>query len=304
MASYSAYGLTIQSEMEIPELSTNLNPSSRPDVVVRYSTVPVRGFSDPTGRGCAYRVTQDEVVYVKDRCGRFLVKNGSEIQVDPDSGVEDRVWRLSLFGPALGLLLIQRGLLVLHGGAVAFPEGTVLLLGPSGAGKSTLTGELCKQDGRLLTDDVVTIDPEKSPPQVLPGVPLLKLWPDAVEEAPDGVWTKVLHPDFNKVGRRMADSGLSEPSPVARIFLLGSGKKLARNALAGAEAFRPLMASLFAVRYGDDFLAELDGPDLLAKLSRLLQYAPIEILCRPSDRGLLPDTAAMVRAALNEEKSH
>ncbi len=303
MASYSAYGLTIQSEMEIPELSKNLNPSGRPDVVVRYANAAIKGFSDPTGMGCAHQVNQNTVVYAKDRCGRFLVNNGSEIQVDPDPGVEDRVWRLSLFGPALALLLIQRGKLVLHGGAVAFPEGTALLLGPSGAGKSTLTGELCNQGGRLLTDDVVTIDLEEDPPQVLPGVPLFKLWPDAVEEAPDGVWTRVLHPDFNKVGRRVEDAELSSPAPVSRVFVLAAGKKLARVPLAGAEAFRPLMASLFAARYGDSFLAGMDGSDLLAKLSRLLQYAPVELLCRPYDRGLLPDTAALVIISMKAEMS-
>ncbi len=303
MPMYSAYGLLLESELKIPELAAPNRGESGPDVFIRLGKVPQVPTSEDQDKGLAIRLNDQETVYSKGGCGRFLVRDGREIVVDPDDGVEARVVRLSLFGPALALILIQRGFLALHGGAVAFPEGTVILLGPSGAGKSTLTGELCRQGGKLFSDDVVVVDLAQSVPRVMPGVPLLKLWPDAVEEAPEGVWTRVLHPNFNKVGRRVEDVELSSPAPVSRVFVLAAGKDLTRMPLSGAEAFRPLMASLFAARYGDAFLSGMDGLDLLAKISRLLQYAPAEILCRPCDRGLLPDTAALIIDSLNSEMS-
>ncbi len=294
MPFHMAYGLAIQSEFEIPELLQVAPSGVTPEIQIRLGKLESGELADPQGKGCAYRVNSDEYLYIKNRCGRFLAKGGREIIVDPDPGVEDRVWRLSLFGPALGLLLIQRGYLVLHGGAVVVPGGAVLLLGPAGMGKSTLTAELCRQGARLLTDDVVTIDTDDSPPRALPGVPMLKLWPDAVDDAPKGTWTRVLHPDFDKVGRRMDEAAIADPAPVARVFILARGEQLMREPLTGNLAFRSLMASQFAARYGQVFISGLDGRELLARMTKLLQHAPVEILRRPRDRSLLGETARMV----------
>ncbi len=298
MPIHTAYGLSIESDFEIPELATFSGTFGNVDVKIRYGEVPFPRNGDSTGNGRAFRLGSGEFVYVKRDCGRFLVKDGTQIQVDPDPDIEDRVLRLSLFGPALALLLMQRGYLVLHGGAVAFSGNAVVLLGPAGMGKSTLTAELCKLGGELLTDDVVTIDTAENPPKVLPGVPLLKLWPDAVDEAPEGVWTKVLHPDFEKLGLRMKDTNLSSPAPVARVFFLGTGKELGREPITGAKAFTALMGAQFAARYGEDFISGLDGNELLGKLAMLIHHAPIEILRRPRDKSLLGLTAETIAASV------
>lgn len=300
MPRYSAYGLLIDSDIEIPELVRFADEGSARHLSIRLAPVPAVGDDDRSDTGQAYRLNDREMVYARHRCGRFLVRDGAEIDVDPEPGVEERVWRLSLFGPALGLLMIQRGYLVLHGGAVAWPEGAAILLGPGGSGKSTLTAELCQQGGRLLTDDVVVIDMSAAEPLALPGVPLLKLWPDAVERAPSGAWTKVLHPDFQKMGRRLDDSVLAGATPVARIFVLGQGPRIECEMLAGVDSFRAVMLSLFAARYGESFVSGLDGRDMLCQVTRLLENAPVELLRRPQDRGLLAETARMVQQRLHE----
>ncbi len=294
MPAYVAYGLTIQSQFPVPELLSHSGLIGSPDISFRFGKVEVPALGEDLVDGQAIPSSEGHFVYIKNRCGRFQIVNGTEIIVDPDPDVEDRVWRLSLFGPALALLLIQRGLLVLHGGAVAFPGGTIVLLGPAGMGKSTLTAELCKMGGKLLTDDVVTVEMGQAPPMVLPGIPVLKLWPDAVDSAPEGTWTKALHPDFDKLGRRLGDQDLAAPSPLARVFFLAVGERLEREKISGSLAFRALMASQFAARYGQTFVAELDGGDLLAKVAKLLDHAPVEILRRPRDRRLLPETAALI----------
>jgi hypothetical protein len=300
MPSYLAYGLTINSEFEIPELRSLSPDSVEPDVWIRRRRIAQPTPGDPTGKGRAYCLDSGETAYVKSESARFLVADGTEIVVEPEPDVDERVWRLSLFGPALALILIQRGFLVLHGGAVAFGDRAALVLGPGGMGKSTLTAELCQQGGSLLTDDVVAIDMDAAIPRVLPGVPLLKLWPDAVDAAPAGSWTKLLHPDFKKVGRRMDDAVLAAPSSVARIFVLAGGDELEREPLTGMDAFRALMASQFSARYGGGFLERLDGRDLLDKFTRLLEHTPVEVLRRPRDRDRLPETAALIRASIEE----
>ncbi len=295
MPCYHAYTLVLDSELDIPELPLAPASAEEPDIRCRWASVPPAPETQADAEdGQAYRLSADEILYVKQHCGRFLVRAGREILVEAEPGVEERVVRLSLFGPALALALLQRGLLILHGGAVAIGDQAVLVLGPSGTGKSTMTAELCHQGGRILTDDVVVMDTSASTIRVLPGVPLLKLWPDAVDDAPEGTWTEVLHPDFDKVGRRMDDAQLAGPTPVARIFLLGGGDDLARVPLGGADAFRAIMMSLFAARYGEAFVSGLDKRAMLGQVTRLLETAPVEVLRRPKDRGLLAASATMV----------
>jgi hypothetical protein len=298
---YKAYNLILESEIEIPELPVVGCSSHEADIRVHFGDVPLAphsGVSLEDGR--AFRLDDECLLYAKNNCGRFLIQGESEIVVAPDPGIEERVMRLSLFGPALGLLLIQRGYLVLHGGAVAFGDEAALLLGPGGAGKSTLTGELCRQGGKILTDDVVVVETRGEACTVMPGVPLLKLWPDAVEDAPEGVWSRELHPDFDKVGRRLDDKQLAEPTPVGQVVLLAGGESLDMTPVLGTDAFRALMMSLFATRYGDEFVSGLNPRHAMDQVSGLLRTASVTLLQRPRDRSLLEESAKLVRDCLRE----
>jgi len=300
MPIYSAYGLSIDSDIDIPELPLVGSSGPPPEISFRYDTVPEVDHLDIDGTGQAYRINTNETVYAKDKCGRFLIRNGREILVQKNPEAEDRVMRLSLFGPALGLLLMQRGLLVLHGGAVVFNGQVAVVLGPGGAGKSTMTAELFRQGGGLLTDDLVAVDMNQTPPVVLPGVPLLKLWPDAADMAPEDSNSNILHPDFDKIGCRLPDSALATPAPLAKIYLLGGGEELELKALGGIDAFRAIMMSLFAVRYGETFISGMDRQRMLRDVSLLLKSASVSVLRRPQDRGLLPATSALIIEDITE----
>lgn len=295
MPKYTAYGLTIESSFRIPELA--VSHRTHTDVRIHRASVPPVTAEEPGAPGIAYRVGETEMVYSRPGWGRFLVRDGRDLFADPAPQAEDRIWRLSLLGPALGLLLFQRGYLVLHGGAVVLGGGATLLLGASGSGKSTLTGELCQRGAGLLTDDVVAVDMSGRRPRVVPGIPFLKLWPDSVPMAPDGIDTTVLHPDFDKVGRRLADAALADAAPMDRIFVLAGGREVSTEPLVGARAFQAVMSSLFAVRYGKKFLGSLDGAMLLRDVSRILEGTPIAVLRRPRDHGLLSRTAEVVMAS-------
>ena len=111
--------------------------------------------------------------------GRFRVHNGEKIAWQrTDQSVSDQDLRTFLLGSAIGALMIQRGMLVLHGNALERDGQAIVCLGQSGAGKSTLAYALMQQGWRLLADDLVAITPES---QVLPGIPRIKLWHDAAK---------------------------------------------------------------------------------------------------------------------------
>jgi hypothetical protein len=111
--------------------------------------------------------------------GRFRITNGERIGWQrADAGVSDQDIRTFLLGSAVGALLIQRGMLVLHGNALEKDGQAIVCLGHSGAGKSTLAYALMQQGWRLLADDLVAVNGEG---MVLPGIPRIKLWHDAAK---------------------------------------------------------------------------------------------------------------------------
>jgi hypothetical protein len=78
--------------------------------------------------------------------GTLQVSHGRSIVVDADNA-DDRTAALWVLGPAMGVLLQQRGVLVLHASAVTMDGGVVAFLGHSGWGKSTMAAAMVA--GRL-----------------------------------------------------------------------------------------------------------------------------------------------------------
>jgi hypothetical protein len=109
--------------------------------------------------------------------GRFRISGGTTIAWSREHPeVADQDLRTFLLGSAVGALLIQRGILVLHGNALEKDGQAIVCLGHSGDGKSTLAYALMQRGWRLLADDLVALSADG---MVLPGIPRIKLWHDA-----------------------------------------------------------------------------------------------------------------------------
>jgi hypothetical protein len=114
-----------------------------------------------------------------DDIGCFRITAGERIAWHRQhSGVSDQDISTFLLGSAVGALLIQRGIFVLHGNALEKDGKAIVCMGHSGAGKSTLAYALMQQGWRLLADDLVAVSPDGL---VLPGIPRIKLWHDAAK---------------------------------------------------------------------------------------------------------------------------
>jgi hypothetical protein len=244
---YTAYGLSIQSDLALPEL---VAAEDRPevDVVVRLGSVrPVAPEGDWT-EGYVYGDAQEAYIYVEG-VGSILVRGGREIVVDPAPGVEERVLRLFLLGGALGLLLHQRGLFVLHASAVAVHDAAAVFLGMSGEGKSTMAAAMHARGHAVMVDDVVAIDLSAAGrPLVLPAFPQLKLWPDAtglLGDRPEAL--SLLHPDEEKRARPARDGFSQQPLPLAGIYVLDEGACPEIEPLRPQEAFAELLCYSYAV---------------------------------------------------------
>ena len=245
---YSLFGLHVRSELALPEL-LGADPQSEPQVIVRLGKVP-----DAPAPGVGPHLTEGGLLLVIDAVGRYFVKDGSTVVVEPYPGVPDANLRLYLLGSAMGVLLHQRGLLPLHANAVEIDGKAVAFMGASGAGKSTLAAWFHDRGFRIVADDVCAVLFDGERPFVAPGMPRLRLWKEALEGsgrqasefsrsyAGDDNWDKFDVPIPHETAVRAKVE-------LAGVYLLGKGEGLSISELRGLEATEAVFANTYRGSY-------------------------------------------------------
>ena len=300
MYSYAAYGFTLRSELALPELDVG---ASAPDVVLRLGTVGRRPLElDAQGDG-VWATTGEACRSVKN-VGTCLVRWGREIVVDPAPGVDERVLRLSILGPAFALLLHQRGCFVLHASAVQCGDGAIAFTGGSGWGKSTLAGAFHARGSALLADDLTALRIGTGCSTVLPGFPQLKLWPEAAASlgrVPAAL--SQLHPEFDKRACGARQGFSHRPLPLRRIYLLAEGPDLVIAPLRPQEALIALMPHWYGFRFGDRLLQVGDAAVRhFRQCAALANSVSVHRLTRPRQLGALGDVVDLVEEELAQER--
>ena len=299
MYSYIAYGLGIDSELTLPELDAG---DAAPDVRLRLGTVD-RKPTELDGQGDGFWATEDEACRYLANVGTCLVRHGREIIVEPLAGVDDRVLRLSILGPALSLVLHQRGRFVLHASAVESAHGAIAFMGGSGWGKSTLAAAFHARGHALVADDLTAIAVSADCSTVFPGFPQLKLWPEAVAslgEAPESL--PQLHPEFDKRARRATHGFSHRVLPLQCIYLLGEGPRVAIEPLPPHEALIALMPHWYGFRFGDRLLqVGARAVSHFQQCATLANTVSIRRLIRPRRLQALGDVARLVEDDLARE---
>lgn len=163
---FSLYGLAIQSAIDLPWAGRS--DASVPDVVIRRGTLKGGEVANP-----------EFVQFAVAGLAAYRITGGREIVVDAAPGAADADVRLYLTGSAMGVLLHQRGLLVLHANAIAIDGGAILFAGPSGAGKSSLAAWFAGQGHGVFADDVCPLAVGEGPIMALPGIARIRLDPVA-----------------------------------------------------------------------------------------------------------------------------
>ena len=302
MYSYVAYGLGIRSELPLPELVAGEAPA---DVVLRLGRVdrvPALEL-DRGGSGCW--ATAEEACRFMAGVGTVLVQSGRQIIVDPAVGVEDRVLRLSILGPAFALVLHQRGRFVLHASAVESTGSAVAFMGGSGWGKSTLAAALHARGCGIVADDLTAITVGAEGPTVFPGFPQLKLWPEAVVSlggAPETM--PQLHPLFEKRARQAIRGFSNKLLPLRRIYVLAEGAVPAiEPPLRPRDALLELMSHWYGSRFGDRLL-QVDGAagSHFLQCAALANSVTVRRLRRSRPLQALLDLARMVEDDLAHDR--
>lgn len=184
MNCYRVSGFLVASEIVLPGLIAAEQGchSVKPDVTIREASVP-QTLDGASASGPTWQIAGSRFLLAIPGVARFLIEGGQRITVAPEAGVPLSEVTVFLIGSAFGILLHQRGRIVLHASAVRVGGKAVLFCGASGAGKSTLAAALTRHGYPLVTDDVcaLSFDSEGRPMAMSDGRQL-KLWSQAIEK--------------------------------------------------------------------------------------------------------------------------
>jgi hypothetical protein len=238
----------IDSALTLPELTGRAeSDSAAVDVVIELGPVPWAPPPGSYGDGYVCGDMDEAYIYV-DGVGAFQIQAGRRIVIDPAPGVSEGRLRVFTLGGALGLLLHQRGLLVLHASAVLMAGGAVAFLGDSGEGKSTMAGAMHRAGYAVLADDMVAIDLAGERPALLPGFSRVKLWPAAAARMGyDPATLKEF--DAEDERREWRASGVDDGGalPIHGLYFLESGRSLLLERLSMQASFAQLLHNSYAV---------------------------------------------------------
>ncbi|MGM8211566.1 aldolase [Virgibacillus sp. W0430] len=178
---YKAFGLTITSDYYFPQLSNGTTKDALTDVVIVQADLNSLWTELKNGNN-PFVFHEDFVMFHVPRVAIYLIKGGTEIFVSPIGKVKEENVRFFILGTCMGILLLQRKILPLHGSAVVIDGKAYAVVGDSGAGKSTLAAAFIEKGYPLLSDDILPITMSKEHiPIVQPSYPQQKLWLNSIK---------------------------------------------------------------------------------------------------------------------------
>ena len=252
---YALAGLRIVSDFRLRGLQGYTDEvAADGEVVIRRACIPeglalaTATFGDGRHSG---RYNGKEVLLEFPTAGRFLVRCGKEILVDPAPASDDGEVRSYLLGTAFGVLCHQRGITPLHASVIAIADGFVAFVGESGAGKSTLAAALARRGHQVVADDVcfLQIDREHHI-RAWPGIARIRLWEAAMQALGcDGPGVERERHGYNKYFIPVVQpQNLNQPRRLRRVYELHdapSGPTKVVTRLRGAAAVEVLMQNVY-----------------------------------------------------------
>ncbi len=216
---YKAYGLIIESALELPEM-VKADEKSKIDIKIKFGTVPEE-LCNAVEKGVCYQAGKDEFLLKVRNIGKYMVTGGNEIVIEPVSDELKEEIRLFLLGSALGAMLHQRGMLVLHGSSVCINGKGVVFVGNSGVGKSTTAAAFAKKGYKIMSDDITCINIIDGIPYIIPGFPNIKLWDDAARNFGEDVETLTrVRKELKKYRIGVQESYIDETIPISKVVTL------------------------------------------------------------------------------------
>jgi hypothetical protein len=240
---YRGYGLTIRSEVPLPEMSAGSGPA---DVDIVLGPVP----EEAGWRQAGPRLfgTSRSLRFGPGPRARILTSDGRHIVLQLGPGVAPAIARPYLLSSAMGAVLHQRAVLPLHASVVETANGCVALMGHRGAGKSTLAALIASTGGAAVSDDICAVTVADGQPVAWPNRQRFKLAADAAE------CLRLEYRDAErlpggKLSIRIRTTRDDAPRRLRAVFVLSASTVCAVRRLAKTEALAALVEHTFRPRF-------------------------------------------------------
>ena len=153
---YRVYGVNIESKIEIPEFEV-IDSNSDIDVKLSFGVVNEEIIDLITQGYRAKYEKQDMWFYIED-VAIFHIYNGDTVTIEPMGDKNNKMIKLYIMGSVMGMILLQRNMVAIHGGGIVIDGKGCIFTGQKGAGKSTITTALRKKGYKFIADDVCSIN--------------------------------------------------------------------------------------------------------------------------------------------------
>lgn len=299
--SYRAFGLALSSELALPELFP-CSVKGEPDLEIRREELT--GLWERHARPKrSFAYFDDTVMFIVPDTAIFCVSNSQSILYSPMPNADLDKLRLYILGTCMGIALLQKRILALHGSAIAINGRAYACIGDSGAGKSTLASVLIRKGYALLSDDVVAVTlTSDGTPMVSPSYPQQKLWKESIEKL--GLEQGAYKPLFERETKFAVPAVLSfcnDAMPLAGVVELvkNGSAPLTLREVKGLERFQLLFRNTYR-----HFIVERCG--LLewhfGMLASIVNRIAIKQLQRPEGEFTADLMADMILDEVHEDK--
>ncbi|WDM23196.1 dephospho-CoA kinase [Paenibacillus polymyxa] len=227
---YTAFGLRIASELNLPELLLAA-PEAVEDVVIRQADLTAWSGQLEQAN---FVMLDERFMFQIPGTAIYAVREGKEIEVSIFSGADPDTVRLFVLGTCMGVLLMQRRILPIHGSAVVIGGRAYAFVGESGTGKSTMAAAFRQAGYQMVSDDVIAVKATTSSAIVYPAYPQQKLGLDSLLQLealrenkharnsvmPQYTDLRMLAGELNKYAVPAVDEFFNDPLPLRGVFEL------------------------------------------------------------------------------------
>ncbi|MPQ44224.1 hypothetical protein [Clostridium tarantellae] len=297
---YRIYGLNVKSNIKLPELIEIGGENIIEDVTVFYGIMP-KEILKRVKEGKILEFLRDKAWFNIKKVAAYYISNGNNIIIMPYEEATEQEIKTYLLGSAFGALLIQRNIVVIHGGTIIIKDKAITLTGDSGAGKSTLTSAFRMSGFSFLADDVSAVVLNNfGIPFISPAYPQQKLCRDAMIK---------LGYDTNNFIR--IDEGrdkfvipvnggfLQESKPLVAVceIAVGNVDSVQIEEIKGNEKLKVLLKNIYRIEF-----IKISGmyPEYFKKCVNVAQNILLFKIIRPKDKFSVNEQMEIIEKIINE----
>ena len=301
---YWAYGLTIRSEMEFPELLP-LRESTFHNIELLCGVAPEHNQESLNDIKKSIYISSDAYKLILPDVATYWAENGSCIIIQPALLADMSKVRLFCLSNVFAAILYQRGIIPIHAAGLKVNDRMVLICGHSGAGKSTLIGALKSRGFSLFSDDVCVPETNLSD-QILmySSYPMMKFWEETIKRLPSlGEPNIQLRPELNKFGYYFHEQFIQAALQPELVFFLEKSSQVDKvdiREIKGYELFQRLEANAYRGEYLGIVDLRLEHFNLFSSLANQLRGF---IIIRPEGEDSIDYITASVVEKINQHFS-